>query len=67
MKNYLRLILILSVSLVSCNKSNKIDHSLTLVEYQELGMPDYNSVWNMEDYSNAFYVLNTLKYQNPKA
>jgi len=30
-------------------------------------MPDYNSVWSMEDYSNAFYVLNTLKYQNLKA
>ncbi len=67
MKNYLILILILSVSLNSCNKVNETDHSLTLVEYQELGMPDYNSVWNMEDYSNAFYVLNTLKYQNPKA
>jgi hypothetical protein len=37
------------------------------VEYQELGMPDNNRVWNMEDYSNAFYVLNTLKYQNLKA
>ena len=67
MKNYVILILILSVSLNSCNKVNETDHSLTLVEYQELGMPDYNSVWNMEDYSNAFYVLNTLKYQNPKA
>jgi hypothetical protein len=67
MKNYVLLILIISVSIGSCNKSDKTDHSLTLVEYQELGMPDYNSVWNMEDYSNAFYVLNTLKYQNPKA
>ena len=67
MKNYLILILILSVSLNSCNKANETDHSLTLVEYQELGMPDYNSVWNMEDYSNAFYALNTLKYQKPKA
>ncbi len=67
MKNYVILILILSVSLNSCNKVNETDHSLTLVEYQELGMPDYNSVWNMEDYSNAFYALNTLKYQKPKA
>ena len=30
-------------------------------------MPDYNSVWSMQDYSNAFYVLNTLKYENAKA
>jgi len=67
MKNYVLLILILSVSLGSCKKVNETDHSLTLVEYQELGMPDYNSVWSMEDYSTAFYVLNTLKYQNLKA
>ena len=67
MKNYILLILILSVSLSSCNKATETDHSLTLLEYQELGMPDYNKVWNMEDYSNAFYVLNTLKYQNLKA
>lgn len=66
MKNYVLLILILSSSLLSCKKTNDTDHSLTLVEYQELGMPDYNSVWSMEDYSNAFFVLNTLKYQNLK-
>jgi len=67
MKNYLLLILILSVSLNSCNNANETDYSLTLVEYQELGMPDYNSVWSIQDYSYAFYVLNTLKYQNLKA
>ena len=67
MKNYYLLILILSVSLNSCKKANDTDHSLTLVEYKELGMPDYNSVWSMQDYSNAFYVLNTLKYENAKA
>ncbi len=67
MKNYFLLILIFSISLGSCKKANETDHSLTLAEYQELGMPDYSKVWNMEDYSNAFYVLNTLKYQNLKA
>ena len=67
MKNYVLLILILSVSLTSCKKANDTDHSLTLVEYKELGMPDYNSAWSMEDYSNAFFVLNTLKYENLKA
>lgn len=67
MKNYVLLILILSFSLLSCNTANETDHSLTLVEYQELGMPDYNSVWSMQDYSNAFYVLNTLKYNKPMA
>ncbi|MCK5694554.1 MAG: hypothetical protein KAI08_16935 [Bacteroidales bacterium] len=67
MNNYVRLILVLFFSLLSCNKANETDHSLTLLEYQELGMPDYNSVWSMEDYSNAFFVLNTLKYGNLKA
>lgn len=67
MKNYFFLILILSVSLGSCNKVKETDQSLTFEEYQKLGMPDYNKVWNMEDYSNAFYVLNTLKFENAKA
>ena len=67
MKYSFLLILILSVSLNSCNKPTETDHSLTLVEYQELGMPDYSKVWSMEDYSNAFFVLNTLKYKQPKA
>jgi hypothetical protein len=38
-----------------------------LERYQELGIPDYTRVWGIEDYSNAFFVLNTLKYENPKA
>jgi len=67
MKNYFFLILILSISLASCNKANKTDHSLTLAEYLELGMPDYNNAWTMQDFSTAFYVLNTLKYEKPKA
>lgn len=67
MKNYVLLLIIFSISLVSCSKTDDTDHSLTASEYQELGMPDYNKVWNMEDFSNAFYVLNTLKYNTPKA
>lgn len=67
MKNYLLFALILSLSLISCNKTTETDHSLSLDEYKELGMPDHNHVWNMNDYSSAFYVLNTLKYENPKA
>jgi len=67
MKNYVLLILILSFSLGSCKNDNETDHSLTVLEYQELGMPDYSKVWNIEDYSIAFYVLNTLKYNRAKA
>jgi len=67
MKKHLLLILILAVSLSSCNKANEPDRSLTPEEYQELGMPDYNKVWSLEDYSIAFYVINTLKYGKPMA
>jgi len=67
MKNSILLGLILFISLSSCNNAGRSDHSLTLEEYQERGMPDYNKVWSMQDYSTAFYVLNTLKYENAKA
>ena len=51
----------------SCNKPDTTDHSLTPEEYRALGLPDYTRVWSIEDYSNAFLVLNTLKYNQPKA
>ncbi|TFH27896.1 MAG: hypothetical protein E4H10_02305 [Bacteroidia bacterium] len=28
-------------------------------------MPDYDTVWNLENYETAFYVLKTLKYGKP--
>lgn len=67
MKNCLILILIPFLFLLSCNEVKKPDQSLTLERYLELGVPDYTRVWHMEDYSNAFFALNTLKYENPKA
>lgn len=67
MKKCVFLILTLSLIFSSCKKADNTDHSLSLEEYQELGIPDYNRVWNMEDYSNAFFVLNTLKFTNTKA
>ena len=67
MKNCFILILILPVLLGSCKKADYTDHSLGLEEYLELGMPDYNRVWGLEDYSTAFYVLNTLKFERPHA
>lgn len=55
-------ILILSVFWSSCKGPNAADHSYTLEEYRELGMPDYDTVWNIQDYETAFLVLKTLKY-----
>jgi hypothetical protein len=67
MKNCLLLIVFLSLCLSSCKTTKETDHSLSLDEYRQLGMPDHKHVWNMEDYSSAFFVLNTVKYQNSKA
>lgn len=67
MKHCLLLTIILSLFLTSCKNAKEIDHSLSLDEYRQLGMPDHKHVWNMEDYSSAFFVLNTVKYENPKA
>lgn len=67
MRNNLFLSLIVLIALCSCNNPGDPDHSLNLEEYQERGIPHYDSVWNMEDYSTAFFVLNTIKYENPKA
>ncbi len=67
MKNYFLLILILFSSFYSCNNPDTTDYSLTPEEYLELGMPDYNKVWSLDDYQMAFLVLNTLKYNQPKA
>lgn len=67
MKNYFLLILILFTSLHSCNSPDTTDYSLTPEEYRALGMPDYNKVWSLDDYQIAFLVINTLKYNQPKA
>jgi hypothetical protein len=40
---------------------------MTPEEYRALGMPDYTRVWSLDDYQIAFLVVNTLKYNQPKA
>jgi hypothetical protein len=67
MKKYIFLILILSLTLGSCNKADTPDHSLSLQEYGQLGMPDHSKIWDINDYSMAFFVLNTLKVEKPKS
>lgn len=67
MRNYFLVILGLSIFLCSCERQNETDHSLSPAEYQKMGMPDYSELWSLEDYSNACFVLNTLKYEKPKA
>lgn len=61
------MILVLPLFLGSCKKPNQTDYSLTLEEYQELGVPGYDSVWNFDDYSNAFFALRKVKHEKPFA
>ncbi len=63
---YLSLILLITL-LFSCRKSGEEDLSLSVEEYRELGMPDYNKIWVQEDYIDAFIALNKLKLKNPSA
>lgn len=50
-----------------CKKSKQTDPSLTIEEYQEIGVPDPNSIWSLNDYSQAFSVLYKLKLNRPLA
>jgi hypothetical protein len=61
------ILLILPVFFSSCTRPNVTDHSYTLEEYRERGMPEHDTVWSIEDYETAFLVLNTLKYEEPFA
>lgn len=66
-RTYLFAILVLPFFLSSCKKSNEADHSLRLEEYRELGVPDYSSVWNFQDYITSHGVLSSLKLKEPFA
>ena len=60
-------IILLSVILLngSCNNSSKHDLSLTVKEYQKVGMPDPSKTWKNYDYVNANISLSSLHSTNP--
>lgn len=49
----------------SCNNSSKQDLSLTVKEYQKVGMPDPSKTWKNYDYVNANLSLGSLHTTNP--
>ena len=49
----------------SCKNKLKKDLSLTVKEYQKLGMPDHNKIWSIEDYTKALTTLSNLRLYNP--
>ena len=59
------LILVLFIICISCHKTYDKDYSLSIEEYQELGIPDPNKEWNNNDFSDAYYVLSELKWKKP--
>jgi hypothetical protein len=62
------IILILTMIInYSCKESIKEDHSLTIEEYQKLGMPDHNKNWINDDYIMANITLSSLKITDPMA
>ena len=48
--------------LTYCRTDKIQDKSLTLSEYRELGVPDFQKEWSAENYSDAFYVLSRIKW-----
>jgi hypothetical protein len=51
----------------SCKNSSRKDLSLTVKEYEKLGMPDLTKLWSSQAYMRAFSVLSTVKLNNPMA
>jgi hypothetical protein len=49
----------------SCKKQSGKDLSLTVKEYQKLGMPDQKKIWSEKDYIKAIATLSNLKFSDP--
>jgi hypothetical protein len=65
MKNsFILLILIMLIS-GSCKNSLKNDHSLTVKEYEKMGMPDLKKLWSSKAYTQVFAVLSKVKMNDP--
>jgi hypothetical protein len=51
--------------LISCNGSHDKDLSLSVDEYEEMGLPDPAKAWDLNDYSEACAVLSNIKSLKP--
>jgi hypothetical protein len=49
----------------SCDNLLKKDYSLTVKEYQKLGIPDHNRIWTNDDYINSNITLGSIKSDYP--
>jgi len=64
MKN-LWILLILAILIVGSCKNSKKDLSLTVKEYEKMGMPDHTKLWSSQAYMQAFTILSHVKLNNP--
>ena len=67
MKNGLVVIALFLIIAFGCGQKSVKDSSLTIDEYQQLGMPDHTRIWNFQDYSMAYAALLKLKNEQPYA
>ena len=51
--------------LASCNTTEVKDYSLTLQEYQEMGVPNPNNAWDSDQIREANSVLGGMKWKKP--
>lgn len=66
-KNTLALLILLTLITGSCKKISNKDLSLTVKEYQALGMPDPDKIWATQDYLKAHGTLSNLRMKDPLA
>ncbi|MEI6294383.1 MAG: hypothetical protein WCP36_11910, partial [Methanomicrobiales archaeon] len=65
LRNRIITLILITLITVSCNKSSKKDYSLTVKEYESMGMPDHTKLWSSQAYNNAFAILSKVKLNNP--
>jgi hypothetical protein len=63
--NSIILLVILLLINVSCRNAFRKDLSLTVTEYQKLGMPSPDKIWTTKEYVNANITMSTLKIEYP--
>ena len=65
LRNRIITLILITLITVSCNRLSKKDLSLTIKEYEMMGMPDHTKLWSSQAYSKAFTILSKVKLNNP--
>ncbi len=57
--------LLITISLCSCRLIFHKNLSLSIRDYEKIGMPDYRKVWDDQDYMKALSALSSLRVNKP--